>query len=301
VGQFAELGVIGALFTEDDGGFGGGGFDIAVVFEALGRGLVVEPLLATAVLAGSALAHAGNPAQKALLAEIIGWHAHRQRWRMPSPRPSYALTQRQHAGQRVTARSGSSTVPRPWSARRAGGCLRRLGPHQRQCRRRGRHLAVHRAGRHRGPDAARLRQHRRRPCGRTDASAKCAWAPTALLGAEGGRATPRWSTASARAAGAGAEALGAMDVAKKATLEYLRTRKQFGVPIGSFQALQHRMADLLLEVEQARSAVINAAAALDGADRIDARARPVGRQVHDLAAPARWWPKSASSCMAASA
>ncbi|MFX7816647.1 acyl-CoA dehydrogenase family protein, partial [Acinetobacter baumannii] len=50
-------------------------------------------------------------------------------------------------------------------------------------------------------------------------------------------------------------------------LDYLRTRKQFGLPIGSFQALQHRMADLLLEVEQARSAVINAAAALD-ADRL---------------------------------
>jgi hypothetical protein len=59
-----------------------------------------------------------------------------------------------------------------------------------------------------------------------------------------------------------AEALGAMEVAKEHTLEYLRTRKQFGVAIGSFQALQHRMADLLLEVEQARSAVINAAAAL---------------------------------------
>jgi alkylation response protein AidB-like acyl-CoA dehydrogenase len=62
------------------------------------------------------------------------------------------------------------------------------------------------------------------------------------------------------------EAVGAMDVAKDYTLDYLRTRKQFGVPIGSFQALQHRMADLLLEIEQARSAVINAAAAL-GAER----------------------------------
>ncbi len=65
-----------------------------------------------------------------------------------------------------------------------------------------------------------------------------------------------------------AEAVGAMDVAKDRTLEYLRTRKQFGVPIGSFQALQHRMADLLLEAEQARSAVINAAAAIDDADRV---------------------------------
>ena len=64
-----------------------------------------------------------------------------------------------------------------------------------------------------------------------------------------------------------AEAVGAMDCARDATLEYLRTRRQFGVPIGSFQALQHRMADVLLEIEQARSAVINAAAALDHPDR----------------------------------
>ena len=62
-----------------------------------------------------------------------------------------------------------------------------------------------------------------------------------------------------------AEALGAMDVAKQNTLEYLQTRKQFGVAIGSFQALQHRMADLLLEVEQVRSTVINAADAIDNA------------------------------------
>ena len=65
-----------------------------------------------------------------------------------------------------------------------------------------------------------------------------------------------------------AESLGAMEVCKKATIEYLQTRKQFGKVIGSFQALQHRMATVLLEVEQARSAVINAASALDGDDRI---------------------------------
>jgi alkylation response protein AidB-like acyl-CoA dehydrogenase len=57
--EFADLGAIGALFSEADGGFGGTGFDIAVVFEALGRGLVVEPFLGCAVLAGSAIAGAG--------------------------------------------------------------------------------------------------------------------------------------------------------------------------------------------------------------------------------------------------
>jgi alkylation response protein AidB-like acyl-CoA dehydrogenase len=59
------------------------------------------------------------------------------------------------------------------------------------------------------------------------------------------------------------EAVGVMDVLKAETLDYLRTRKQFGVPIGKFQALQHRMATVALEIEQARSSAINAAAALE--------------------------------------
>ena len=63
-----------------------------------------------------------------------------------------------------------------------------------------------------------------------------------------------------------AESVGGMEVAKQATIDYLQTRKQFGTVIGRFQALQHRMATVLLEIEQARSAVTNAAAALDGDD-----------------------------------
>ena len=113
---------------------------------------------------------------------------------------------------------------------------------------------------------ARLPGHRRRPRGRAHAGRRELGAD-ALLGAEGeGHAT--LETAVGRGVLAlCAESLGAMEAAKEATLEYLRTRKQFGVLIGSFQALQHRMADLLLEIEQARSAVINAAAALE-ADRV---------------------------------
>ena len=66
--RFAELGVIGALFDEADGGFGGGGFDIAVVFESLGRGLVVEPFLDTLIV-GRAIARSGDEAQKAALGD----------------------------------------------------------------------------------------------------------------------------------------------------------------------------------------------------------------------------------------
>jgi alkylation response protein AidB-like acyl-CoA dehydrogenase len=85
----------------------------------------------------------------------------------------------------------------------------------------------------------------------------------ALLGEEG-----RGLDILRRAVGRGvlalsAEALGVMSVTADMTLQYLRDRRQFGVPIGSFQALQHRMADVVIGIEQARSAVINAASALD--------------------------------------
>src|SRR5215469_6134142 len=68
--RFCELGIIGAFFDESVGGFGGDGFDIAVVFEALGRGLVVEPFL-DALIVGRALAHAGNDKQRGIIAKMI--------------------------------------------------------------------------------------------------------------------------------------------------------------------------------------------------------------------------------------
>lgn len=68
--QFAELGAIGALFPEEVGGFGGAGFDIAVVFECLGRGLVTEPFLG-ALMVGRAMAAAGSEVQQARIAELI--------------------------------------------------------------------------------------------------------------------------------------------------------------------------------------------------------------------------------------
>jgi alkylation response protein AidB-like acyl-CoA dehydrogenase len=263
--QFAELGVIGALFREDDGGFGGSGFDIALVFEALGRGLVVEPLLGSAVLAGEAIAAAGNATQKAALAAIIegstiAGFAHDE------PGSHYELA-------RVQARAGRSGDG--WvvngaksvvlqgeqaglfvvSARTAGAVDDEAGISLFLVPKDSPGLAVRGCPAIDGGRVAELAFHDVRLDG------------AALLGQEGqGYATLE------RALGRGvlalcAEALGAMEAAKAATLEYLRTRKQFGTVIGSFQALQHRMADLLLEIEQARSAVINAAAALD-ADRL---------------------------------
>ena len=263
--HFAELGAIGVLMREEDGGFGGAGFDIAVVFEALGRGLVLEPLLASAVLAGEAIASAGNEAQRGLLESIadgstIASFAHDE------PDTHYELARvgltAQREGDGWVLNGVKSVVPQGAqakvfvvSARTSGaiddeaGISLFLVPSDTPG------LAVRGTPTIDGGHVAELSFNGAR------------LGADALLGLEGqGFATLE------RSVGRGilalcAEALGAMEAAKAATLDYLRTRKQFGVPIGSFQALQHRMADLLLEIEQARSSVINAAAALD-ADRL---------------------------------
>jgi len=262
--QFAELGVIGALFREQDGGFGGAGFDIAVVFEALGRGLVVEPLLG-ALMAGEAIAIAGSEAQKQVLAEVIAGTtlvtlAHDE------PGSHYELarieTRAERSGSGWVLSGAKAVVPQGEhadlfviSARTAGATHDEDGISLVLVPAKAAGVTVQGCPAIDGGRVAELRFDNVK----LDAAT--------LLGAEG-----RGFAALERANGRGilalcAESLGAMEAAKAATLEYLRTRKQFGTFIGSFQALQHRMADLLLEVEQARSAVINAAAALD-ADRV---------------------------------
>jgi alkylation response protein AidB-like acyl-CoA dehydrogenase len=263
--QFAELGVIGALFSEADGGFGGGGFDIAVVFEALGRGLVVEPLLG-AVMVGEALSAAGNAAQKEKLGDIINGaivtafahdeaNAHYER--------THVATRAERSGDGWVLSGAKAVVPHGEqadlflvSARTSGGVNDEAGISLFLVPAKTPGLTVRGCPAIDGGRVAEL------------AFDGVKLGADALLGTEGqGHATLE------RAIGRGvlalcAEAVGAMETAKTATLDYLRTRKQFGTLIGSFQALQHRMADLLLEIEQARSAVINAAAAIDGTDRV---------------------------------
>jgi alkylation response protein AidB-like acyl-CoA dehydrogenase len=259
--QFAELGVIGALLREEDGGFGGAGFDIAVVFEALGRGLVIEPFLGSAVLAAEAISSAGNDAQKAWLAGIadgstIAGFAHDE------PDTHYDLARVQARAERsgdgwvlngakAVVAQGEAADLFVVSARTAGAIDDEDGISLFLVPKDGAGVQVVGTPTIDGGRVAELTFNNVQ----LDAGA--------LLGTEG-----QGYAVLERAVGRGvlalcAESLGAMEAAKAATLDYLRTRKQFGVPIGSFQALQHRMADLLLEIEQARSAVINAAAALD--------------------------------------
>lgn len=261
----AELGAQAALFDESQGGMGGGGFDVAVVFESLGRGLVLEPFVG-ALMAGQVLATVARDETQTLLAECVAGvrmvvMAHEEADTGADVANVALRAERDGHGWRLTGRKVAVAQARMAS-----------------------HFVVSARTSGRRGDAAGL-------------SLFLVPANTAGLGLEdhalfdGGRSahlhfdgTPLPASrllgdvdaahgVLERAVGFGllalaAESLGVMEVAKAATLDYLRTRKQFGVPIGSFQALQHRMADLLLEVEQARSAVINAAAAM-AAPRIE--------------------------------
>jgi alkylation response protein AidB-like acyl-CoA dehydrogenase len=271
--SLAELGTIGALFPEDAGGFGGAGFDVSVVFECLGRNLAVEPLLG-ALVVGQALIAAGTDAQRAQLEAIVAGStaaalAHEE------PGSHYELTHVSTTAAKAAIQTATGTAD-GWVLNGTKAVVP-MGDSADLLL-----VSARTSGQAHDADGISLflvpgtaaglskRGNGRIDGGRTAelTFANVAVGADALLGTEGqGLAVLERISGYALLALA-AESLGAMDVAKDQTLEYLRTRKQFGVPIGSFQALQHRMADLLLEVEQARSAVINAAAAVDDADRI---------------------------------
>lgn len=256
--QLAELGVVGALFDENVGGFGGAGFDIAVVFEELGRGLVVEPFLAT-LLAGTALAAAGSHGDQieaaisgeTQLALAHGEPASRYTLSHVETRAEKAGDGYRLNGNKAVVISGGSADALVVSARTSGngddtdGISLFLVPANAD----GVHVRSY--GTVDGYQAAEIALQD------VDVSAD------ALIGGEGrGEGQGLAALEAANAAGilaVSAEALGAIEVAIDMTLEYLKTRKQFGVPIGKFQALQHRMADMMIEREQIRSAVINAA------------------------------------------
>ena len=256
-GEFCELGLTSALIPADMGGFGGTGEDIALVFEALGRGIVVEPFLPT-LLASVPLASAGI--SDVLEAAMEG----RSQLAFAHSEPDAYYTETHVGttatqdgegwiltGKKAVVVNGGTADQLVVTARVAGGTTDAEGL--------GLFLVSPAAGQveiasHQSIDGPHV-------------------AEITLTGAKGTAiANPGgdWPlierTLAAGTLAVCAEAIGAMEVAKDMTLEYLKERKQFGRPIGSNQALQHRMVDMLLEIEQARSAVMLAANTLE-ADR----------------------------------
>ncbi|MDP3853567.1 acyl-CoA dehydrogenase family protein [Phenylobacterium sp.] len=256
--QLAELGVLGALFDPAAGGYGGAPGDIAVVFEALGRGAVAGPFL-QCLMAGSVLASVATAASQDLLDAIIGGQtvvafAHQE------PHSRYELSRVETRAEKSAQGwrlSGTKAVVAfadaadylIVSARASGSAADEAGVSLFL-------VPVTAAGLtiqgYAGVDGARSAE-----VVLNDVEV----APDALLGVEGGAFVLVEQVTGVGILALCADAIGALDVVKASTVEYLQTRVQFGQPIGSFQALQHRMATLLIEIEQARSALFNAVAA----------------------------------------
>ena len=237
--DLAELGVLGALFAEEQGGFGGTGFDIAVVFEELGRAGVVEPVMET-LLAGRILAAAGGDIDGAIDGSVQYALAHGE------PQARYDLDQvtATFAGGKITGRKGvvmnAEAAQQIIVSARDGDAI---GLYLVQARAPGLEIVGY-------PLMA----------GGRAAEVTLNDTPAEPLGLG---LDALQDAQHAAIVAQSAETLGAMETASAMTREYLMTRQQFGRPIGTFQALQHRMADLLIEMEQARSAVINAAGYLE--------------------------------------
>lgn len=261
--EFAELGLIGALFDEENGGFGGKGFDIAVVFEELGKGLVVEPMLANLV-AGRLIESAGSSEQKALIERVISGKV-LLAFAMSEPNshynPAHVETRAEKVadgwkltGHKTVVLNGDAANLLIISARISGEIDDEEGI--------GLFLVNAKAA------GVNMRATTTIDGGHiADIELDGAIAASsAMLGdGENTYATIEAALAAGIVA-VSAEALGAAQVATELTLEYLKTRKQFGIEIGRFQVLQHRFAEMLIEIEQLRSSLINAAGHLE-ADR----------------------------------
>lgn len=261
--EFADVGLIGALLPLEVGGFGGEGVDIALVFEALGRRLVVEPFLASGILGATPLLLAGSAIQRAHLEAVVAGtrllaFAHGE------PGSRYSLTEvatratgTDDGGWRLTGRkavvlNGDSADLFVVSARTGGAVADETGLG----------LFLVRA------EAAGLE---RRGYGGIDGARAAELVLDGVVGEPVGEPTGAYpvieATVGRGVLALASEGLGLMETCRELTLDYVKTRTQFGRPIGSFQALQHRLVDMVLEIEQARSAVMLAAASLGG-DRL---------------------------------
>jgi alkylation response protein AidB-like acyl-CoA dehydrogenase len=259
---FAELGWLMVPFTEDDGGLGGSAADLMVVMEEFGKGLVIEPFLATAIIGGGLISKAGNTQQKETLIGAIMDGSLQLAFAYAEPNSRYdlayvATTADKTAGGYVLNGHKAVVLNAPVankiivSARTSGDTNNKDGIS----------LFILDADSegvdiqsYRTQDGGRAAEVRLNNVNITTEN---------LLGTEGS-ALPTIEAILDRATLAVcAEAVGAMEIATAKTVEYTKTRKQFGTSISKFQALQHRMADMFIEQQQAKSIVLMAALKID--------------------------------------
>ena len=262
---YAEMGLLALPLPEAHGGLGGNSVDVGLVMETLGASLALEPYLATVVLGAGLIAAAGSAAQRQALLPAVAEGSLKLAWAHHEPAMRYsrlrfaAHAQRDGEGWKLDGHKGV-VLGAPQAdkfivtARTSGDVDDAQGLSLFVVDRSAQGVALRSYTSHDGQRAAEVHLSGVR----VDAQA--------LLG-EAGAASPTVERVLDHAAAAlCAEAVGIMSTMNALTLDYLKTRKQFGVTIGSFQALQHRMADMTVAAEQARSMATLAAVKADSPD-----------------------------------
>jgi alkylation response protein AidB-like acyl-CoA dehydrogenase len=273
-GTFAEMGLTGIPFSPDFGGFGGGAVDVMSVMEAFGEGLVIEPYLAT-LLGAQCVARAGSDAQKkAILPQVVEGKlkmafAFSEKGARYDLKP--AAVKAKKAGSGWTLEGEKVIVlGAPAAAKLVVSAQAPAGPS----------LFLVDA------KAVKMKPYRTLDEMRA-ADVVLSGAAGELLGTEGKALAVIEEVVDFATALVCAEAVGAMKFACDTTLEYLKTRKQFGVPIGTFQALQHRMVDMFIAYEQAKSMACLACSRVDGSADAKERAHAVSAAKIKIADNAR--------------
>ncbi len=259
---FAELGWLGLPFSEEDGGFGGTPIETMIMMEEFGKGLVIEPYLSSVVMAGTVLAEGGSAAQKeGLLAEMIaGSKMAALAFVEPQARFNLAdvVTSAEAKGDGYVINGFKGVVLGGPSADVLVVPARTSGDQKSED---GITLFL--------VDSTATGVSRRNyptvdgwQASEVDLDNVQVAADSIVGEPDGGFAILDKAIDYAILA-VGAEAVGAMEVLYKTTVEYCNTREQFGQPIGKFQVLQHRMVDMFIEHEQSKSLLYMAAMRLD--------------------------------------
>ena len=257
--EFAKLGWLGLPFAPEDGGSGGGAVELAILMEAFGKYLVIEPYLATVVLGGGLVAAMGSSAERrALLPDVMAGHrrlafAHEERGNPTQARRTsagYVL----HGAKKLVL-GGAMAETLLLSARLDGD---RIGVFVLPRQTRGLTLRPYRM----------VHGARAADVDLTEAAVPS----SALLGGNEDAAAAVEAVLQRAIAALSADAVGAIAAMVKATVDYAKTRVQFGQPIANFQALQHRMVRLKIKEEEARAAALFATLSLDAPPDLRARA-----------------------------
>jgi alkylation response protein AidB-like acyl-CoA dehydrogenase len=249
---FVELGLCAAPFKESAGGLGGGPLTTMIIMKEFGRNLVVEPFFETVVLAGGLIEDIGSRVQRDhFLPDImtgesiwaLAWAEGRSRYDFNN----IATTARRQGENYVLSGTKAAVIGAPWadklivSARTSGSPRDRSG------------ISLFVVDRH---SASLHLQGFKTIDGRRAAEValmNVEVPASQLLGTEGEGVAALEACRDRAIAALCAEAVGAMTELNAATLEYSKTRKQFGVTLGSFQVLQHRMVDMFIALEEAVS------------------------------------------------